>query len=680
MSTLATLIALVGAWIHPAGGGSEPFRGTLLIDGTKIVAVGPDVAVPEGAQVLDLAGKHVIPGLIDGWVQHDREQDPLYLAAGVTLVRDAGSDLSTILTHRQPAWRDPLPGPDLLVCGRVFDASPSTHPASFAVPAPGDVPRMLAELNTALIEADQSLDYLTYLDRLGVESWRALLQGARELELPLWGPVPVGGSAAEMQLLGQAGLIGLQGLLGERSDWRSIDDGELAAALAPLSAGTMAVLPDLTGWQRMLHPIDLEAAERWLQPALATTWKAGDTIWQQLGEDERAQLQSAVARQQQALVQLQAAGVRLVPGSGAPATGVLPGQGLLDELDAWVAAGLTPDQVLAAATSGAARALGVAAQRGTLEAGKLADLVVLDADPRADLHTLRDPAMVVMRGKIVDRKGLQSRLQQLAEWQAARRAADAALDDVPPPRTHEGALILSGQADTWMAHTRVSAEHFQVRILDPDRTLYATRMIFPGTGGAQPRQIHLEQILNGALLESFDLRISAVGAETIPEEALDPGTWEQWHVVQLRGARIEGTKILNIEYRENGIFLRGERAQRVFNLLDQSLLLNGLIAAKSLQTGLQFAGSFEGDEHQQAVTPWMLAIRPEDHLLQIECTGGNLAFALRANGTIDYGARQWGGSELRVIPRGDFRTYGGPGLALPADRVYLPAPAEAAPR
>src|SRR5215471_10727721 len=100
-------VALVGGIVHAMAGadGSVGKPATVLIQTNRIVAVGPSIEIPADAVKVDVTGKHVIPGLIDGMVNHDADHDRLYVAAGVTLVRDAGNELARILMERDKAGK-----------------------------------------------------------------------------------------------------------------------------------------------------------------------------------------------------------------------------------------------------------------------------------------------------------------------------------------------------------------------------------------------------------------------------------------------------------------------------------------------------------------------------------------------------------------------------------------------
>src|SRR2546427_4920438 len=98
-------VALTGGTVHTMAPGETPRVATVVIENDRIAAVGPDAAIPEKAQRIDVSGMHVIPGLIDGMVNHDSDHDRLYVSFGVTLVRDVGNDLVHILSERDKERR-----------------------------------------------------------------------------------------------------------------------------------------------------------------------------------------------------------------------------------------------------------------------------------------------------------------------------------------------------------------------------------------------------------------------------------------------------------------------------------------------------------------------------------------------------------------------------------------------
>src|SRR5688572_16605409 len=88
--------AYTGATVHTFVPDAEPVVATIVVDVDRIVAIGPDVEIPADARRVDLSGFHVVPGLIDGFVNHDPDHDRLYVSAGVTCVRDTGNERTRI--------------------------------------------------------------------------------------------------------------------------------------------------------------------------------------------------------------------------------------------------------------------------------------------------------------------------------------------------------------------------------------------------------------------------------------------------------------------------------------------------------------------------------------------------------------------------------------------------------
>jgi hypothetical protein len=424
--------------------------------------------------------------------------------------------------------------------------------------------------------------------------------------------------------------------------------------------------------------------------------------WSQGLEGEaRKDLEQVFQLQSQALLSLHKAKAKLLPGSAAPNSWIMPGQGLVDELALWASAGIPNGEVLAYATSGAAQILGVADQRGTIETGKLADLVVLGSDPLKSLQALRRPEIVVQRGRVFEHADLMERLDRLAATQAAVRENLSKPIEVAPPNVSEGDLVLQGRAETWALGNRVAVEHFMVRRLGQDRWLYATRMIYPATARDQGREVQLAQIMKDDLLEQFDLRISDIGLqnpelEAQPEpiaadaepqvvgpkqvtEASQATTQEEakpLNIMQVRGRLVEGTSIMSIERRLDGMFLSNLRVRDVLASIDVSLILNGLVAARHFPQGPNFVVTFEGQALEPFTDRWQLAIREGDHLIQMRTTQGDLAFGFDSAGRPLFAAREQGKDRLSAVLIEDVKTFGGPGLGLPPARVYVPETAE----
>lgn len=703
-SLLLQGVALVGGTVHTMVPGEVPKVQTIWIEEQKIRAIGPNLPLPEGCEEIDIEGLHVIPGLIDGMVNHDAEHDALYLASGVTFVRDAGNDLGGILAEKQPSYRNRIPGPDLYICGQVFDGMQSSMTDALRLASGEVVPPIIEGILTKLKEVDASLDYLSFMATLPKEPWQALVGEARKNQLEVWGPLPLEANLEEATRIGQSGFFGMQALLPAGTDWRSAEAGHLQAQLDLLTQSGAGMTPILNGYARMLSSHDPEQCMPWLSPLYESPWLVELDQWSQGLEGEaRTSLERVADLQSATLLKLHEANAKLLPGSAAPNSWIMPGKGLVDELMLWAAAGIPNGDVLAYATRGAAQILGVQEQRGTLKAGMLADMVVLGSDPLKSLQTLERPELVVQRGRVFEHPGLMERLDKLAAIQADVRAELAREIDVPAPNVTEGDLVLQGQAETWALGSRIAVEHFMVRRLGQDRWLYATRMIYPATAREKGREVQLAQIMKNDLIEQFDLRISDVGLQTPQLEAqpepisndvepriIDPeqakkeaearaqeNAPEMLNIMQVRGRLVEGTNIMSIERRLDGMFLSNLRVRDVLASIDVSLILNGLVAARHFPQGPSFVVSFEGQALEPFTDRWNLAIREGDHLIQLRTSQGTLAYGFDSAGRPLFSAREKGKSRLSGILLEGVSTFGGPGLGLPPARVYVQKPAEA---
>ena len=192
-------VALKGATVHTFEPGSAPFVATVLIENDRIVDIGPDVAIPADAQVVDLTGKHLLPGLVDGMVNFDAYYDRLYLGAGVTLVRDVGNDLGRIQVEQLREARERNPGPWIWSAGAALDGAP---PATLSSIVMEDAAQAEAKLKV-LFELEQPPDYLSFLPGLPKPAWETSLT-AGHARRQVWGMLPRGVTFAEAVAAGQA--------------------------------------------------------------------------------------------------------------------------------------------------------------------------------------------------------------------------------------------------------------------------------------------------------------------------------------------------------------------------------------------------------------------------------------------------------------------------------------------
>jgi hypothetical protein len=226
---------LRGATVHTLEPGAEPRVQDVLIAGGRIRALGPAAASASDPLVLELAGKHVVPGLVDACVNFDPEHDPLYLAAGVTLVRDLGGDRYTLHLERAPERRDRVPGPALLSALAALDGDPPAM-ATAVVLRTADS----AESYLPILFQD-NVDFLSILPGLPRDAWRKTIELAHARGIPVSGPRPPALTLAAAIAGGQDAFLGLDALLPPGVGWDAVTTEALAESSAELARSRCSV-------------------------------------------------------------------------------------------------------------------------------------------------------------------------------------------------------------------------------------------------------------------------------------------------------------------------------------------------------------------------------------------------------------------------------------------------------
>jgi len=398
-------------------GDAAPLRDqTVLVRGNRIVAVAPRIPLPPHTKVLDGRGKFLIPGLWDMHVHTDvpggRGVLALYVANGVTGVRDMGGAWDTLRTWRQAIARGALLGPRLVVSGPYLDGNDQP------------IPHLLVRTAADAIAAVDSLarlgvDFVKLHTGLTREVYFAAERAARAHRLPVAGHVPRVVGAADASDSGLASIehllaipvpctpaeslaleprYSVQGALGRCSS------RDLAPLYALLVKNRTWVTPTFTaqvevaGWPG--HGVPGDSLQHYLPAELRNfvthIFPMPDSIPSGADSVGRALL----TKRMHQVAEMQRAGVGILTGTDAPLRNSPPGFGLHEELWMLVQGGLSPAQVLRAATSDAARFLGVQDSLGSIAPGKLADVVLLDANPLADIRNTRRIRAVIANGHL----------------------------------------------------------------------------------------------------------------------------------------------------------------------------------------------------------------------------------------------------------------------------------------
>jgi imidazolonepropionase-like amidohydrolase len=431
--------------------GAAPRPGmTVVIRDGRIEAVSSEATVPKGARVVDARGKFLIPGLWDMHVHlwGSRERlFPLFLANGVTGIRDMASPPDQIFKLREEA-KGGL-GPRIVACGPQIDG-PGQAP-EHAIPVANAEEARQAVRSLKKMGADCVKPH----DRVPRDAYLALIDEAKRAGLPVMGHVPNEVPLAEASDAGQRSIEHLGGIFdacssaaAEIERMKSApppkDPSEFPRRIA--ARGTLAIdtySPELCG--RLF--VRFVRNGTWQVPTLATTygrtfiddlsrrddprlryipkdqregWKPENDFFARFRTPEYVAYQKRYwAETLKVVGAMHRAGVPILAGTDLSLGYVYPGFSLHDELAFLVEAGLSPLEALKAATIGPARFLGLEGTLGTVEAGKTADLVLLDADPLADIQNTRRISGVVVNGRWLGPEELKEMLDRAAA-EAAR--------------------------------------------------------------------------------------------------------------------------------------------------------------------------------------------------------------------------------------------------------------------
>ena len=426
---------------------------TVLIRGDRIAAVGRSgqVAVPAGAQVVDASGNFLIPGLWDMHVHTLRQGRPemffpLFVANGVTGVRDMGGDLLAQMPGlRRRAGEGASPGPRLIAPGPVLDGPKQASPASIAV-ANG------ADARAAVRRLKQShADFIKVYSLLPRDAYMAVASECQKQGLAFAGHVPYSVSAAEASDAGQKSIEHLSGVLLACSSAEEVLRRELSEAV--LGPDSVASLPGVISAQtrRVLDGFSEEKASalfarfvrngtwhcptlvvlqafafmdddvftsdprlRYIPRSMRQRWNPHGPAHAGTSAAEDFSRRKEIFRKELEITgRMHRAGVAFLAGNDAPTPYVFPGFSLHDELALLVRAGLTPLQALQSATRDATRYLGMQDSFGTVEKGKVADLVLLEGNPLVDIANTRKIAAVILAGRLIEKPSLQEMLARV---------------------------------------------------------------------------------------------------------------------------------------------------------------------------------------------------------------------------------------------------------------------------
>ena len=357
----------------------------------------------------------MLPGLIDTHVHSEDWQSLFYLARGVTTVRDVGCALDEILDRRRRWNAQSALAPRLVCCGPLIDGPDALWtPMSVVVRTPAEARRQV----DVLVEA--GVDQIKLYAHLEWPCFMAALQRAKHHGMFTVAHLQDYGNARQAIVAGVDEIEHLSGCaealwpdrhaqgLHWRELWPDLTRDRVKRLIDLIVERRVWLAVTRAVWHKIGTVWDIRHAEHaqesYVPSALRGWWD--QTYPTHVSDDLRYEWIRALAGMQVFTAGLIERGARIIVGTDTPFVHLMPGFGLHDELSMLAGSGMKPAQALDAATHLAAQALGVADQVGTIDAGKAADLALVEGDPAHDIRAAGQIRTVIKAGRILNAEQL----------------------------------------------------------------------------------------------------------------------------------------------------------------------------------------------------------------------------------------------------------------------------------
>lgn len=435
---------------------------TVIINGNLISALGKSnkVRVPKNAQVIDASGKFLIPGLWDMHVHALQKERvdyffKLFIANGVTGIRDTGTTeegFAILAGLRKEIADGTRTGPRIIAAGRILDGAKPDVPKN-SIPFTNET-----EAREAVRFLKQSgADFIKVYSGIPREQYFAIIDEAKKQNIPVAGHIPMEVTSFEASDAGQKTFEHLGNILGScstlepktiyeranalvkpsgkpgdfshipariaertRIELETYDERKCQSLFAKLAGNTTWQVPTLAT-KRPLSLVDdgtffNDARMKYITPADLEAWKPENNFFLKYRTPEFiVQKKRLYQKELELTAAMHKAGVPFMTGTDIPGAYTYPGFSLHDELALFVEAGFTPMEALQAATRNPAEYLGELKSSGTIEKGKVANLVLLEANPLENIRNSRKIDSVIYNGKYLSKEILQKMLAEVEE-------------------------------------------------------------------------------------------------------------------------------------------------------------------------------------------------------------------------------------------------------------------------
>ena len=457
------VLAISDVTVIDATGAPAKPNMTVIITGDQITQIANTgaVAIPKNAQAIDGTGKFLIPGLWDMHVHTVRKglpenYFPMFIANGVTGVRDMAADLEFLKQIRKDINEGKIVGPRLVAGPMVDGPNPFWPEVAISISDEADARQTVASAK------DRGADFIKVYSLIPRPAYFALADEAKKRGIPFAGHVPLSVTAREASDAGQKSIEHLEGIylacsavepelmetieqaVKEAKDASQIKTDlvrvlnqtgiraqetytqEKAAALfARFTANGTWQAPTLVVQRAAVSLNDTNFTNdprlKYVRRGLRDSWKNQDDFrLKNITAENSARYKMMFQQRLELIMAMHRAGVKMLAATDALVWYVFPGFSLHDELGLFVQAGLSPMEALQTATRNPAIYLGLSDMVGTVEQGKQADLVLLEANPLENISNTKRIAAVVVNGMLIPKVSLDKMLKD-AEAAANKR-------------------------------------------------------------------------------------------------------------------------------------------------------------------------------------------------------------------------------------------------------------------
>jgi imidazolonepropionase-like amidohydrolase len=390
----ATIVITGGDIVDVINGTTTP-NGLLILKNGKISSIDKvGTAIPKGAQIINAAGKTIMPGLWDMHAHFEQtEWGPAYLAAGVTTVRDCGNELGFIDAIQKAIDSGKGIGPKILMAGIIDGKS---------------------KFSLGIIQADTREEAIKAVDTYKARGFnqikvyssvkpailKAICDEAHKQGFTVTGHIPDGmnlrsGVDSGMNMVNHIQYV--YSIMKKNKD-RSInfDDSVSVAAIKFIKDHNTIIDPTIGVYELAYRNVKDDITK--MEPAFYTLPLALQTQFKTYGEDSAtvAKIAPMLKSMKKIVKKLYDAGVPIVAGTDMG----FPGFSVARELEIYVEAGLTPAQALKTSTITPAQVMGLGKQTGSITVGKNADIIIVDGNPLTNISNVRNVKVVIKGGKV----------------------------------------------------------------------------------------------------------------------------------------------------------------------------------------------------------------------------------------------------------------------------------------